>query len=180
MNSISKSKSNTRIKLVLDILIFLGFLIAMDPHSTGVAIHEWLTIASMAAVITHILLSWDWIVQLTKRFFHMSALRPRLNYILNALLFIDVVLIMYTGIMISEAFVPSLGLSLPRNFNVRELHDMTTNLFVLLLGLHTALHTALHWDWIVNAFKRYIFQPIGRLFSSQRALQEASVEKQEV
>lgn len=176
MNSISKSKSKTKTKLVLDILIFFGFLIAMDPHSTGVAIHEWLTIASMAAVITHILLSWDWIIQLTKRFFRMSALRPRLNYILNALLFIDVVLIMYTGIMISESFVSSLGLSLPRNFSMRELHDMTANLFVLLLGLHTALH----WDWIVNAFKRYIFQPIGRLFSSKRANQKTPFEKQEI
>lgn len=175
MNSIPKSKSNTRTKLVLDILIFFGFLIAMDPRSTGVAIHEWLTVASMTAVITHILLSWDWIVQLTKRFFRMSALRPRLNYILNALLFIDVVLIMYTGIMISEAFVPSLGLSLSRNFSMRELHDMTANLFVLLLGLHTALH----WDWIVNAFKRYIFRPIGRLITPNRALQNVPVEKQE-
>lgn len=175
MNSISKSKSNTKIKLVLDILIFFGFLIAMDPHSTGIAIHEWLTIASMAAVITHILLSWDWIVQLTKRFLRMSTLRPRLNYILNVLIFIDVVLIMYSGIMISEAFAPSLGLSLPRNFSMRELHDMTANLFVLLLGLHTALH----WDWIVNAFKRYIFQPVGRLFTSKHALQAKPVEEQE-
>ena len=167
MNSISKSKSNTKIKLVLDILIFFGFLIAMDPHSTGIAIHEWLTIASMAAVITHILL--------TKRFLRMSTLRPRLNYILNVLIFIDVVLIMYSGIMISEAFAPSLGLSLPRNFSMRELHDMTANLFVLLLGLHTALH----WDWIVNAFKRYIFQPVGRLFTSKHALQAKPVEEQE-
>jgi hypothetical protein len=175
MNSISKSKNNTRIKLVLDILIFFGFLIAMDPHSTGVTIHEWLTIASMTAVITHILLSWEWIIQLTKRFFRMSALRPRLNYILNALLFIDVVLIMYTGIMISEAFVPSLGFRIPRNFSMRELHDMSANLFVILLGLHTALH----WDWIMNAFKRYIFLPIGSLFTPKRALQNAPVEKQE-
>ena len=175
MNLIPKSKSNTRTKLVLDILIFFGFLIAMDPRSTGVAIHEWLTVASMAAVITHILLSWAWIVQLTRRFFCMSALRPRLNYILNVLLFIDVVLIMYTGIMISEAFVPSLGLSLPRNFSMRELHDMTANLFVILLGLHTALH----WDWIVNTFKRYIFRPIGRLIAPNRALQKVPVEKRE-
>lgn len=176
MNSTSKSKNNTRIKLILDILIFFGFLIAMDPHSTGIAIHEWLTIASMAAIITHILLSWDWIMQLTKRFFRMSALRPRINYILNVLLFIDVVLIMYTGIMISEAVVPSLGLSLPRNFNMRELHDTTANLFVVLLGLHTALH----WDWIVNAFKRYIFRPVESLFSSKRSLQKTSADKQEI
>lgn len=167
----SRSKSNTKIKLVLDILIFVGFLVAMDPHSTGVAIHEWLTVASMAAIITHLLLSWKWIVQMTKRFFSTSKIRQRINYILNSLLFIDVVLIMYTGIMISEAFVPSLGLSLPRNFSMRELHGITANLFVLLLGLHTALR----WGRIVNAFKRYIFQPIGRLFSSKRAVQNNSI-----
>ena len=176
MNSISKSKNNTRTKLVLDILIFFGFLVAMEPRSTGVAVHEWLTVASMVAVVTHILLSWDWIVQLTKRFFRMSALRPRLNYILNVLLFIDVVLIVYTGIMISESFVPTLGFSLPRNFNMRELHDMTANLFVILLGLHTALH----WDWIVNTFKRYIFRPIGHLFAPKHALQNVPIDKQEI
>jgi len=172
----SRSKSNTKIKLVLDILIFVGFLIAMDPHSTGIAIHECLTIASMAAIITHLLLSWDWIAQMTKRFFSTSKLRQRINYILNSLLFINIVLIMYTGIMISESFVPSLGLSLPQNFSMRELHGMTANLFILLLGLHTALH----WGWIVNAFRRYIFQPIGRLFSSKRTVQHNSINKQEV
>ena len=176
MGVTSKTKNSTKTKLVIDILIFFGFLVAMEPHSTGVTVHEWLTVASMAAVITHILLSWDWIVQLTKRFFVMSALRPRINYVLNALIFIDVVLIMYTGIMISESFVPFLGIRLPRNFNMRELHDLTANLFVLLLGLHTALH----WDWIVNTFKRYIFQPVGRLFTSKRALQNSPADKQEI
>jgi hypothetical protein len=51
---------------------------------------------------------------------------------------------------------------LPRNFAWRPLHDMTANLFLLLLGLHTALH----WGWVVESFKRYIFKPIGRLFLS--------------
>jgi len=175
MSQNSRSKNNTKIKLVLDILIFVGFLVAMDPHSTGVAIHEWLTIASMAAIITHLLLSWDWIVQLTKRFFAISKLRPRINYILNILLFIDTVLIMYTGIMISESFVPFLGLTLPRNFSMRELHDMTANIFVVLLGLHTALH----WDWIVNAFKRYILQPIGKLLFPKRTMPNNPVHNQE-
>jgi len=71
----TKRKSNTKIKLALDVLIFIGFLIAMDPRSSGIAVHEWLTVSSMAAVVTHILLSWDWIVQLTRRCFETSAKR---------------------------------------------------------------------------------------------------------
>jgi hypothetical protein len=68
---------------------------------------------------------------------------------------------MISGFMISESLMPALGIQLPRNFAWRSLHDLSANLFLVLLGLHTALH----WSWIVDAFKRYVFQPIGRLFS---------------
>lgn len=172
MDTVSKKKNNTRTKLWIDLLIFVGFLVAMDPRSTGIAIHEWLAVASMAVVITHMLLNWDWIVQVTKRFLKSKAIRPRINYVLNVILFIDVVLIMYTGIMISESFVPTLGFALPRNFSMRGLHDLTANLFILLLGLHTSLH----WGWIVNAFKRYVFQPIGRLFPPKHASKADSLD----
>jgi Domain of unknown function (DUF4405) len=176
MNIPAKVKSNTKTKLAIDILIFIGFLVAMEPRSTGIAIHEWLTLASMAAVITHLLLNWNWIVQVTKRFFTLSTIRPRINYILNVLLFIDVVLIMYTGIMISESFVPTLGIALPRSFNMRGLHDTMANLFILLLGLHTAFH----WSWIGNTFKRYVFQPVTRLFVPKNVPQVNPVENREI
>ena len=79
MGSSSQSALQTKTKLVIDILIFVGFLLAMDPRATGIALHEWLTVAAMAAVITHLLLSWQWIVEVTRRFFNMKAARPRLN-----------------------------------------------------------------------------------------------------
>jgi hypothetical protein len=157
MSSASQVTLQTKTKLVIDIIIFFGFLLAMDPRSTGIALHEWLTVAAMSAVITHLLLSWQWIVEVTRRFFSMKAARPRLNYGLNVLLFIDMTLIMFTGIMISESFMPTLGLQVARNFSMREFHDMTTNLFILLLGLHVGLH----WNWIVSTFDRYLLKPIS-------------------
>jgi hypothetical protein len=90
--------------------------------------------------------------------------QSRINYILNWAMFFDVVVLMLSGFLISEQVIPSLGISLPQNFAWRSLHDLSANLFLLLLGLHTALH----WSWIVDAFKRYIFQPLGRLFSSRK------------
>ena len=54
------------IKLILDILVFIGFLLSLDPRLTGIAIHEWITIAGTAAIILHLLLNWNWIVGLTK------------------------------------------------------------------------------------------------------------------
>ena len=157
----TKTKNQTKIKLVIDIIIFLVFLITMDPHSSGITIHEWLATSALAALIVHLLLSWDWIVQITRRFVGKANSLSRINYILNWLLFIDGTVIMLSGFMISESVMPFLGISLPRGFAWRSLHDMTANLFLLLLGIHTALH----WGWIVDAFKRYVFQPVAKLFS---------------
>lgn len=160
----SSSKNLTRVKLAVDLTIFFAFLIAMDPRSSGIAVHEWLATAALAALIVHLLLSWDWIVQISRRFMGRVNLQTRINYILNWLLFIDGSVMMLSGFMISEAVFPSLGIELPRNFAWRPLHDMTANLFLLLLGLHTALH----WGWVVDTFKRYIFKPLGGLIFSRK------------
>ena len=52
--------------------------------------------------------------------------------------------------MISEVAMPALGINLGRSFEWRSLHDLSANLFLVLLGLHTALH----WDWVINTFRR--------------------------
>lgn len=143
------SNSN-RTKLFLDIALFAAFLITMDPHFSGLAIHEWLSLAAAGTVIVHLLLSWSWIVEMTKRIFGKGLNGARMNYILNWLLFIDGILIMLSGILISEAVLPTLGISLPMNFAWRRLHDMSANLALLIMGLHLAMH----WNWIVTTFKR--------------------------
>ena len=157
------TRNQTKTKLVIDVMLFIAFLITMDPHSSGIAIHEWLATALLAVVTVHLLLNWDWIVQITLRFIGRVNAQSRINYIINWLLFIDGTVIMLSGFMISESLLPFLGISLPRNFAWRSLHDLSANLFLILLGLHTALH----WGWIVDAFKRCVFQPIGRIFSGK-------------
>ncbi len=69
------SKQN-RMKLLLDFSAFVAFLVAMDPRSSGIAVHEWLTIALAATVIVHLLLNWSWIVSAVKRLFIRKALQP--------------------------------------------------------------------------------------------------------
>jgi cytochrome b len=157
-----KTKNRTKTKLVLDVLIFIAFLVAMEPRSSGIPIHEWLATSILAVLVVHLLLSWDWIVQTTQRFLGKLNTQTRLNYILNWGLFIDVMLLMLSGLAISESVMPTLGIGLPRNFAWRGLHELSANLFIVLLGLHTALH----WSWVVDTFKRYVFQPIERVFST--------------
>ena len=156
------TSSQIKSKLWVDILIFVAFLVTMDPHSSGLAIHEWLSLSMLAAMTVHLLLNWDWIVQITSRFLGKLGGLNRINYILNWLLFVDGTLIMISGIMISESALPLLGIHLPQGFGWRRLHDMSANLFLLMLGIHTALH----WNWISNTFNRYLIQPVVRLVTS--------------
>jgi hypothetical protein len=55
----TRTKNRTKTKLVLDILIFIAFLIAMEPRSSGITIHEWLAASLIAVLVVHLLLSWD-------------------------------------------------------------------------------------------------------------------------
>jgi hypothetical protein len=156
--------SQTKTKLWLDVLIFIAFLITMDPRSSGIAVHEWLSLAMVGTMIVHLLLNWDWIVQVSSRFLGKVGGQNRVNYIVNWLLFIDGTMIMISGIMISEVALPAIGIQLSMGFAWRRLHDMSANIGLLLLGIHTALH----WGWIVTTFSRYLFQPIARLFPSKQ------------
>lgn len=158
---IKNTPVQTKTKLWLDIIIFVAFLVTMDPRSSGIAIHEWLSLAMLAALTLHLLLSWDWIINISQRFMGKLGTQNRINYVLNWLLFIDGTLLIVSGVMISEVAMPFLGIRLPEGFAWRRLHDMSANLGLLMLGLHTALH----WSWIVNTFSRYLVQPVARLFS---------------
>jgi uncharacterized protein DUF4405 len=154
----TRTKIRTQTKLVLDTLIFIAFLIAMEPRSSAVTIHEWLATSLIAVLIVHLLLSWDWMTQITRRFMGKINDQSRLNYLLNWSLFIDGIMIMFSGFVISELLMPYLGIQLPCNFAWRSLHEFSTNLFILLFGLHAAVQ----WGWVVDIFKHYVFQPIFR------------------
>jgi hypothetical protein len=140
----------TTVNLLLDSAIFVAFLIATSPRLSGLAIHEWLSLALGAAIVTHLLLHWSWIVQVTRRFFGKVTWSARVNYILNTLLFISFTVIIVTGLLISEVALPLLGISLEGDRLWQTIHRLASDATVILAGLHVALH----WRWIVNATKR--------------------------
>jgi hypothetical protein len=175
MKQATPQRNRNTLNLFIDIAIFLVFLVAMAPHFSGIAVHEWLSIAFGAASITHLLLHWQWIAEVTRRFFGKAQWSARVNYVLNALLFVDVTVVIFTGLMISESALPMVGIRLAAGGAWHMLHTLTANLFVLLIGLHVALH----WQWIINIVKRLVVrQPARRLpqpdnVAAARSRQEA-------
>jgi len=151
-----RKTSPVKVNYLVDLAIFIAFLLALDPHSTGMAIHEWLGLAFGAAIVTHLLLHWKWLVASTRRLFGKLPWSTRVNYVLNTLLFVAMTVIMLSGIMMSEVALPALGIQLPGGGAWHQLHALASDAALFLLGLHVALH----WKWIVNATKRYVISPL--------------------
>jgi len=144
--------------LLLDTLIFLAFLIIMEPLLTGIPLHEWLALALAATIVVHLLLHWQWIISVGKTFFRKVFHRSRLKFIVDGLLFTAFTIAMMTGLLISRSVLPALGIAANRNIVWRQLHDLSANLTLVLVGLHFALN----WDWVKEMTKRYVISPIFR------------------
>ncbi|KAA3665412.1 MAG: DUF4405 domain-containing protein [Chloroflexi bacterium] len=152
MNTKQKKLSKTQINFLVDLGIFLLVLLVAAPKTTGMAIHEWLSIAFAVPIMAHLVLHWKWIVNVTKKIFSKIPGETRFNYILNLLIFISIVLVSLSGILISEEALPALGIAMAIDPFWSSMHDLSANLFIVMTGVHIAMH----WTWIVNAFKRYV------------------------
>jgi len=156
---------NTKTNLIIDAGILAGFLAAYDPELTGIAIHEWLSLALAVIALLHLLLHWQWVVCAVQRFFKRWQNGQRLNFIVDLLLLLAFSGVTVSGIVISRAALPALGLSLPGTSAWRAVHSVTADASLILTGLHFALH----WRWIVCAVRTYVIQPVSRLLRRRPA-----------
>jgi hypothetical protein len=154
----TKKPNPNKINLMVDIVLFSVFLVAMSPRFSGLAIHEWLSIAFGGAIVLHLLLHWQWIIEISKRLLGNAPGMSRLNYLLNGLLFIAMTIVMLSGIVISEIVLPSFGVEWVGAGVWRRVHTVSADVSLVLVGVHIAFH----WQWIVNALKRYLLTPFLR------------------
>ena len=146
--------SKTKIRMYLDIVLFISFVIVNMPQFTGIGLHEWLSFIFIPIILAHIVLDWQWIVSISKRFFSNLKGEIRFNYVLNFLLFFLMVAVIFSGILISEVALPFLGIPIVINAFWIGLHDASANLLMITVGIHLAMH----WKWIVSTTKRYLFK----------------------
>jgi hypothetical protein len=95
----------------------------------------------------------------TKRFVRQLFHASRLNYVIDAALFVAFTVMMFSGLMISRAILPALGLQTPNEFIWRFVHARSADLSLALLTVHFGLH----WKWLVDVTKRWIVAPLAGL-----------------
>jgi len=131
--------SKTSIKIILDFVMTVIFLLLLEAHDTGLVFHEIAGLSVFALFMTHILLNWSWVKAFTKNLFNTkNRIKPRLMYVLNLGLFLGICTITITGILISQVIFPS-G-SNENSVLLITVHKLVSYSCLGLIAMHILLH----------------------------------------
>ena len=137
----------------IDTVLLFAFLALQEPGgATGFVWHEWVGLAFIPLFVVHVVLSWSWIVTTWGRIWSEPASRARINYLMNAALFVMMTVVVVSGLVISEYALPAAGISTHATERWERLHNSTSSLLTVVV----ALHVALNWSWITRALRRYL------------------------
>jgi len=159
----TKRRRRTVSLLIVDVILFVIFLLVINVPLTGLPIHEWLGILIGAGFIVHLLQHGEWIATTTRRFRSASSFQNRLNYLLTAGLFIGFASIIVSGLLISEVALPWIGFTPGGGTFWLWIHLASVGWVIWL----TAIHIAMNWRWIAHTADRFVFKPISRLGGPQ-------------
>lgn len=135
------------VKIILDIVMVIAFVLLYKKMLFGLAFHEIAGICVCLLFIVHKLLNWNWIIAVSKNLFNKKTPRKvRVQYIVDVLLFIDMTALLVTGIGINKTISSTLAF-LPKSASVW--HYFTAGLALILIGVHVGLH----WGMIKNKLK---------------------------
>lgn len=145
----AKILKHNNIKLILDFIMYILFVLLMKVSFGGLAFHEIAGLGIGFVFLVHILLNLQWVKKVTLRLFDRKLPgKTRFGYLLNILLLISMTFIIVSGILISKLLFPNLNLGDQRWF--RTTHILISYLSLILTGIHIGLH----WQWIVNHIKK--------------------------
>lgn len=128
----------------VDIALFVGYVALSAPQTTGIPFHEYFTVVFIPIFIAHIVLDWAWIKRVFRPGTQKRTGEVRFNRAFDIVIFIAMVVVIYSGFLVSEAMLPDLGFHPEASDFWFTLHDAGGNLLILLVGIHLAMH----WPWI--------------------------------
>lgn len=136
----NKQKTN----LIIDLILFAGFVLAFYLNLTGMLLHQWLGVIVCALALIHLLLHTKWVQNMIARFSEVPN-RPLV------LLLIDIgIAFGFTGILLTGLIISTwLNLPLVNYSTLVDIHVAFSleTLFVLLVKV------AFHWRWISTTMR---------------------------
>lgn len=144
------------LSLALDTFMLVVFVSLMSWRFTGVPIHEWAATALLLVLVVHLVIHWHWVETRIARL-RSGSRRTRVNVLLNLSLFATMGAALVSGFIISKVMFPNA--QTPADYlRWHGVHDTSSNLTLLLLGLHVALN----WDLVTSGARRAFGRVTGR------------------
>jgi hypothetical protein len=138
--------------LGVDLVLTASMLALFSVNLTGLRWHEWLELGVCILVPTHMLVNWAWLATTTRRFMQPLPWRARLCYLLNAGLFVSIVVVTLSGLLISEVLFPGLTAAAGNPGFWHPIHTMASNATLVLVGLHLGVY----WRNVLSMLRRLI------------------------
>lgn len=126
-------------KLALDAAAAALFAAAVLPQLTGVAAHEWIGSAALAALLAHLAASLDALAGLCRAAARGSLLALA-RAALDAALFLALAVCAVSGALVSATVLPAFGLFAPGYFVWDPLHAASAKLLLALVLVHAVSH----------------------------------------
>lgn len=132
-----------KIKITVDVCMFILVLRQMAYHMTANRVHEWTGAVAFALFILHNALNWRWYRKLFQGKYASSRI---LHTTINLLLALSILGMISSGMMLSRQVFGFMGLRAGRLG--RKLHMLCTAWGYVLM----AAHMGLHWNMVVSRF----------------------------
>lgn len=133
------------IKVCIDLIMFVLFLLLMEYHLLPKDVHEWLGISLFVLFIAHNALNYKWYTVLFKGKY--TAMRI-VQTVVNCLLWVAMIVCVISSILISGTVFAWMNIN--GAMTGRSLHLIATAWAFVLMSIHLGLH----WDSFVGMAKR--------------------------
>src|SRR5215510_8261073 len=130
------SKGKTKLRLYLDLGLLVSFVLINMPLFTGIAFHEWASFVFIPVIILHVLMDWNWIINVTRRMFKKLPSDTRFNHIWDYLLFALMTTAIVSGLVISQKALPVFGIPINNDPFWFVVHNLSTTLLMVTIGIH--------------------------------------------
>lgn len=139
-----------RRNLVADFAALAVCVVVMNPAWSGVGFHEWIGLVLFAVVFVHCVLHADWTSDAVSGIARRASTARLGSLALAALLLVSSAVAMVSGILISGAVLPALGLYADGYYFWDPLHAISAKVLLAVL----IIHVAAHWKWLYGFFRR--------------------------
>lgn len=145
-----------KFKMLIDFLMTIGLLFLMSYQITGEEFHEYLGATMLILFIIHNILNFRWYKNLTKGKFDIIRI---LKTIINISLFIIMILMGFSGIVLSRYLFAPLKLNGPLA-TARGMHLVLSYWGFLLMSFHLGMH----WQMIILMSKKVFKEKFVNIF----------------